>query len=84
MSQGCCRGVLRTSPGERHAGCHLERLVAKLSQPLGFPRGSGVHRWVRLVLLHRTGSIIPKFNGWIWRKVPKTTAEPLIATRSVP
>ena len=28
VSQGCCRGVLRTDPVKHHASCHLERLVA--------------------------------------------------------
>ena len=63
MSQSCCRGVLRTSPGEHHVGCHFERLVAKLSRPLGFPQRSRVHRGVRLVLLHGWAQKIPKSNG---------------------
>ena len=71
-----------TSPGERHQCYHLRRLVPEFSQPRGFPQRSGVHRWVRLVLLRGWAQKIPKSNGWIQRKVPKTTAEPHIATRS--
>ena len=36
-----------------------------------------MHRWVRPLLLHGWAQKIPKFNGWISRKVPKTTAKPL-------
>ena len=47
-----------------------------------------MHRWVRLVLLRRTGSIILESDRWIQRKEPKTAAEPLItevaSTKRIP
>ena len=39
MSQSCCRGVLRTSPGEHHAGCHSEGSFRNYLGPQAFPRG---------------------------------------------
>ena len=39
MSQSCCRGVLRTNPGEYHAGSHAEGSFYNYLSPQTFPRG---------------------------------------------
>ena len=45
VSQSCCRGVLRTSPGEHHAGCHLDGSFRNYVKPAvnrqpGYRRGT--------------------------------------------